>query len=394
MGFIRGLVLGVVGILLFLSLLLLGVGLSLNFTVLNPGFINGQIERLDVADVFREAVIESGTIDDTPRAIRVFLDEELPEFSDEMKAAVSGAVDRFYDYLHGRTDTLDLQVALGETVFAPELVYSLADRIDWPDLAEELIQENTGPNIDPIFAYLLDYIDNATVKMEDWYKDALRKLFPPMKEYLLGTSQSLDIFIPLDQPLTTLYITLLDVYNRYPPPELSGLTLAQKQAAFDDFFFFQLVAGWPTAIEIDSSFFAAAPESINQGLDELKADIEELKKNLGYYWFGFYGLFLLIALLIGAAYLMLRERRKLLLYAGIIFFIFGLIGFVGVMVTNAIVGTGTDFGDVPSAVQVWLPGLVESALRPILFFSIFAGAVGITGVILSHLHPHSPNPKF
>jgi hypothetical protein len=96
-------------------------------------------------------------------------------------------------------------------------------------------------------------------------------------------------------------------------------------------------------------------------------------------------------LLIGLAYLTLRRLRKTLLFSGIIFFAFGLIGFVAVMVTNAMITASTDFGAVPSAIQVWLPGVVESALRPFMFFSIGAGALGIAAIIGSILmHPHHP----
>lgn len=383
MGFLKGLALGVVGFLLFVSLLALGAGTSINFTVLNPGFINGQIKKLDLADVITESVLDSGAVDDAPQAIRAFLQNGLPEYSDELKDAAAEATNLFYDYLLGRTDTLDLQITLGETVLAPELIYSLAEKIDWPDMAEELMKENAGRNVDPVFIYLIDYIDDAAAKMETWANAALRDIVPPLHQYLLGSTDSLDIYVPLDEPFTTLYVTLFDVYTAFPPPELSGLTTNQKIAAFNEFFYFQLTYGWPDAIEINSSFFAGALEALNQGLIDLKGEIERLKGYVGDYWLAFYGLILFVLILIGLAYLVMRHKKKILLYGGSIFFVFGLVGFVSIMVTNAVIGINTDFGSVPSAFQYWLPGLVESALRPFLFFSIFAGVLGISAIITS-----------
>ena len=393
MGFLKGFALAIISILLFLSLLLVGTGVTVNFTLLNPGFINGQIENLDLAGVVRETVNDSATVNDVPQAVRDFIDNELPGYSEELKAAVSAAIDRLYDYILGRTDTLDLKVVLGETVLAPDLIYSLADKINWPDLAEELVRENIATDLDPTFSYLVDYIDDATLKMEPWIKASLREIVPPVHDYLLGQVQTLDVFIPLDEPAIILYETLLDVFNRFPPPELAGLTPAQRQTAFN-FFFFDLISDIPPVIEINADSFAGAPESLNQAFIELKVQVDRLKDYTAIYWAAFYGLIVLIILLIGLSYLTLRRLYKTLAFCGIIFFVFGLIGFVAVMVTNAIINTGTDFGAVPVAVQVWLPGVVESALRPFLFFSIGAGVLGIAAIIASILmHPHRPSSE-
>ncbi len=390
MGFLKGFALAIISIMLFLSLLLVGAGVTVNFTVLNPGFVNGQIENLDLAGVVRETINESSSTGDLPQAVRDFIDDELPNYSEELKAAVSEAVDRLYDYVLGRTDELDLKVVLGETVLDPDLIYSLADKINWPDLAEELVKREISPDLDPTFSYLVDYIDDATLKMEPWIKASLREIVPPVHDYLLGQSQSLDVFIPLDEPAFILYGTLLDVFNRFPPPELAGLSPAQRQTAFN-FFFFDLISDLPPAIEINTASFAGAPESLNQAFADLKVEVDRLKDYTAIYWTAFYGLIFLIVLLIGLAYLTLRRLRKTLLFTGIIFFAFGLIGFVAVMVTNAMITASTDFGAVPSAIQVWLPGVVESGLRPFMFFSIAAGALGIAAIIGSILmHPHHP----
>jgi hypothetical protein len=390
MAFFRGIGLGVMAFLLFLLVLILGLSINANFTVLNPGFINGQIQKLDVADVVREEVLASGAIRETPQAVHDFLQTELPEYSVELKEAVAEAVNRFYDYLLGRTDTLDLPVALGETILDPELLYSLADRIDWADLAEEMVQRNISDQLNPVFSYLTDYIDDATVKLDGWFKTTLREVVTPLQEYLLGQRDTLTIAIDLGEPVAVMYQTLFDVYNRFPPPEVSNLTPLQRQMAFNDFFFYELTAGLPAVIEIDSAAFEGTPEAINQALMELQVDLAQIKDYVNYYRFGFLGLLVAIAALASAAYLVLRERRKWYFYTGLTLFITGLVGFVTVMATNAAIGINTDFGSVPTAVHLWLPGLVESAIRPFLLFSILIGALGITGIILAQLDRTQP----
>jgi hypothetical protein len=394
MGFLKGLGLAVISILLFLSLLVTGVGVTLNFTALNPGFINRQIDDLDVTALLSEGIDDSPSSGDVPQAIREFLNNELPDYSEEIKAAVKEANNRFYDYLLGRTDTLDLKVVFGETILDPELIYSLADKINWPNLADELIREEIAENggIDPAFVYLLDYIDDAAVKLEPWFKDSLREIVPPVHDYLLGQSQTLDIHISLEEPATVLYETLFDVFNRFPPPELAGLSPDQRQMAFNAFFFFELIPTLPTEINIDSAFFSGAPQNLNQAFTDLKTEVDRVKGYVTTYWMVFYGLILFIVVLLALAFLITGRAKKALLFGGIVFFVFGLIGFVSAMVANSM-APGFDFGGVPAAVDVWLPEVIQDALRPFLFFSIGAGVLGIAGILASVLmHPHPPQP--
>lgn len=389
MGFLRAVGLGIIGFVLFAALLLTGVGLTVQLTLLNPSFINNQVEKLDVAELLTEEVVASGAIRDMPDAVRLFLDEELPEYSGELKQAAVGAVDRFYDYILGRSDTLDLPQALGETVFDPQLVYSLADRLDWADLAEEMMLRNLGTDLSPTFSYLTDYIGDAMVKLDGWFHDTLREVVPAFQQYMLGQSDELHYYIDLDEePYRVIYQTMLDVYNQYPPPELAELSPLQKQMAFNYFFETEIAVFLQQPIDIDSAAFEGAPEALNQAFADLEAEIEQVKTYVGYFQAGFFGLLLGMALLLGLAYLMLRDRWKLMLYAGVVLFVYGLIAFVGIMVTNSVVGVSTDFGQVPAAVQLWLPGVVESATRPLLFFSIFTGALGLAGIILSQVHQH------
>ena len=393
MGFLRGIGLGLTALLLFLTVALSGLAVNVSFTVLSPSFVKNQIEKLDLADVIREEVIDSGAIRDMPHAVSDFLNHELPEYSAELKQAVADAVDRFYDYLLGSTDTLDLPTALGETVLNTELLYSLADRIDWPDLAEELVQENIQGQIDPVFVYLTDYVDDAMIRLNGWFKNSLRQIVDPLQEYLLGQRPDLRVSISLGEPASVLYQTLFEVYNRFPPPELNHLSPLEKQLAFDEFFFYQLTYGWPNSIDLDATAFEGTPESIATALDELNADIAQAKDYVNYFRLGMIGLLLVIAGLAGAAWLILRDRHKFLFFTGLTLFVTGLVGFVTVMVTNAAVGINTDFGSVPSAVHIWLPQLVESSIRPYLFFSILIGAVGITGIIMAQINrPRPPSP--
>ncbi|APV43539.1 hypothetical protein Dform_00176 [Dehalogenimonas formicexedens] len=394
MGFLKGLGLALISILLFLSILLLGVGVTVNTTALNPSFINRQIERLDVASLIDESVSNDPAAAELPQAMRDFLKNGLPAFSQEIKTAAKDANSRLFDYLLGRIDTLDLGAVLGDTVLEPDLVYSLADKIDWPSLVDEQVRKELLKNggVDPTFGYLLDYIGDAAVKLDPWIKSTLREIVPPVHDYLLGKTQTLDVSISLEQPTVVLYSTFLDAFNRFPPPQLAGLSAAQKQAAFNNFFFFEFIPALPAAIDIDSSFFSGAPQEIAQGFSDLKTGLEDAKAYLTYYWLAFYGLIIFIVLLFGLALLILRRFSGLLLFGGIILLIFGALGSIAVIVADSTV-SAVDFGSVPAAIQSWLPGLVQNALNPFLFFSVGVGIAGIVAIVTSALMRREAPPK-
>ncbi|XUX00597.1 MAG: hypothetical protein TUN42_01050 [Dehalogenimonas sp.] len=146
MGFLKGLGLTLISVLLFLSVLLLGIGVTINTTALNPGFVNRQIERLDIAHLINEQISNDPSANDLPQAVQAFLNTEVPAYSQEIKSAVEQANDHLYDYVLGRVDTLDLDCAIGDTVLDPELIYALADKIDWPAVADELVRKEIAKN--------------------------------------------------------------------------------------------------------------------------------------------------------------------------------------------------------------------------------------------------------
>lgn len=393
MGFLKGIGLTFISIILFLSILLLGIGVTVNLTALNPGFVNRQIEKLDIAGLINEKISEDPSANDLPQAVRTFLDADLPTYSEEIKTAAEEANSRLYDYILGRTDTLDLNVVFGETILDPQLIYSLADRINWPSLADELVRKEIAKSggVNPTFSYLLDYIDDAAVKLDPWFKSTLRQVVPPVRDYLLGQTQTLNVSISLEEPAAALYTTLLDAFNRFPPPELAGLSAAQKQAAFNSFFFFELIPSLPAVIDIDSSLFSGEPQDLNQGFADLKTGLDRTKSYVNDYWLAFYGLILLIALLMGFAFLILKRFSGWMLFIGVTLLVFGLSGFASAMVANSII-TGIDFGSVPAAIQLWLPGVIQDALKPFIYFSIGAGILGIVAIVISILTRRRPGP--
>ncbi|ADJ25542.1 hypothetical protein Dehly_0215 [Dehalogenimonas lykanthroporepellens BL-DC-9] len=90
-----------------------------------------------------------------------------------------------------------------------------------------------------------DYVDDAMVKLDDWFKTSLRQIVDPLQEYLLGQRPALKVSVSLSEPTEVLYQTLFEAFNRFPQPELKYLSPLEKQQAFNQFFFYELaVLAW------------------------------------------------------------------------------------------------------------------------------------------------------
>ena len=114
MKFLKGLLLTVLSLLLFLSLSVFGIAFILNSTLLNPGFAARQVEKLDVSSLVRE-VVEMQFGEQLTQGAE-FLEEAINKvISDQepwLKEQVTAAIYSGYDYFLGKTERLSLIVSL------------------------------------------------------------------------------------------------------------------------------------------------------------------------------------------------------------------------------------------------------------------------------------------
>jgi len=108
----------ILGICLSLSIFVFGLALMLNQSLLNPDFIAEHVERLDIA-----ALAEETVIDQVPAEAAEFMGESLNEVLGEtiidieewMHEQAQDGIYVFYNYIEGKSDTLSLIISL-ETV--------------------------------------------------------------------------------------------------------------------------------------------------------------------------------------------------------------------------------------------------------------------------------------
>ncbi len=110
MKILKGLALGLLSLLLFLSLSIFGLAFMLNNTILNPDFVISELDKLDVTSLARDLVSEQ-----IPREIEFpveVLDDTIADLEPWIREQVSNGVYSGYDYLLGRSQSLSLVISL------------------------------------------------------------------------------------------------------------------------------------------------------------------------------------------------------------------------------------------------------------------------------------------
>jgi hypothetical protein len=115
MKFLKGFGLFILSLLLFLSLSVFGLALTINQTFLNPDFVVSQVDKLDITSLAGEMLSEQ-----VPPEAEQFMDEMVTEVVDNtladlepwMKQQVREATYSIYDYLEGRSQSLSLVISL------------------------------------------------------------------------------------------------------------------------------------------------------------------------------------------------------------------------------------------------------------------------------------------
>lgn len=113
MSFLKGLLATLLTFLLFLSLAAFGTLFALRSTLLDPGFVVAQVERLDVAALAEEMTVFQLSGEAPPEA--AFLEEALhsaiAENESHLKEQASAAIYTGYDYLLGKSEKLNVVIS-------------------------------------------------------------------------------------------------------------------------------------------------------------------------------------------------------------------------------------------------------------------------------------------
>jgi len=391
MKFVKGAASGLLGFLLFVSLIIFGILFLVNQTALNVNFVGSELDKLDVAALVEESIAKPGDQGAPEGEMETALVSTVAKLEPTMKEGVEKAAEPIYDYLLGKSETIDLASTLKSSLVSPDFVTDVINELDISAIASKVINEQLLQDIPPELEFLTDEVDDIIIGIEPTIKAELIAASGPIADYLLGETQNLSIEISTEPIVSQLKETIKERALASLPPELAHIPPDMREPYIDEHVD-QMTEMLPPTIAIDEALFPSEmPQQIAQGLANAEDSLGQAKQYVGYVQLGYKILIGVILLLIAGIILLNRRVRSATCKLGTIFLTYGVIEYTGALVAQNLLKTQLNLADMPSSLQAWLPQLTGDLLKPLEMFSLGVLIAGVILLIVSFVY--KPHPE-
>ena len=378
-------------ILLSLSLVVFGLAFMLDRTVLNPDFLIAEIDKVDVAAVVEDTLSEEmGSEDEFMASFAPALLDTISELEPMVKEQVGAALYPVFDYLEGRSQSLDLKQVLAETVLSPDFITAVAGRLDVSVMMEDFILEQFAEQVPEDMTHLLDYLPAALEENEPFLQEQFGSAVEPMVGYLLGQTPSFSVEISVEPVIEVVRDEAMEDFLASPPEGLSGLTQQQLEAIFEAEIV-AMLARIPTTMEIDESMLGTdLAAELDETLGEVEDVITEARQYVGYFQLGYKILIGFLALLVLGIVLLNLQVRGATRRLGFVFLTYGALMYAGTFVARYFANQQLEqlgqSGDVSLSLQSQLAQLPGSIISPLGMFSLGLLIGGVVLVVVSFVY--------
>jgi hypothetical protein len=356
---------GILSFLLLVSLAGFGIAFFINSTILKPDFVAGQVDKLDMAalasdyadDVFSEDRPQE--VEFLKEAVYKVASDQEPWLTEQFNIAVYDS----YDYFLGKTDRLEIYIPLDD------LKANVKNSL-WETLKDFLARAASAIPQSLFMPYIDEYYQDIVDVIPSEY-------LPPGMVGLSGESLRLYIHQHYNE-----FMNLLETTFRLPA--VSNLVLGQIPPYFNQYYddFVDEFEGTQTITE-----------------DDIPSDVMEnfqtVRKSIGYFQAGYYALIVFMVLLVAGIILINRRLKDSSHALGIVFLVYGIGEFAGVLFARYF-NFVKHIPDLPPSMETWLSGFIKDILLPLQWFSLGILILGAVLYIVSVLYkprtPPSPEP--
>ena len=178
----------ILSVLLFFSLNILAAGIAVDRTILNTGYINSAIEKLDLPAVMQEAVNDNPDEGLPPEALESLV-YAVGSLEAEIKTRLGYAVTDVYEYIRGGTSQIDLPRVLRNSLLADEFINSFIGKLDIKAISHDIAMEMTRESVPGEISYYVDLpgsVDKVIQDNEPQLKSQLQKAACSIAAWLTG----------------------------------------------------------------------------------------------------------------------------------------------------------------------------------------------------------------
>jgi len=273
--------------------------------------------------------------------------------------------------------TFGIAFMLNQTVLNPDFIVSQVDRLDITSLAEDMLSEQIPVEGEELTG---EVVSDTIADLEPWIKEQAAEAAYTFYDYLEGESPSLSLTVPLERVKTSLRENLWEAFLQSPPPELEGLSPAELEPYFNEYY--QQIAQ-----EIPSTFELNEASLGTEGM----ALLEQTRQIIDYFNLSYTALIGIILLSILLIILVHREVRGSTRTIGVNFLVCGALSFIGAFAAEKLSTPLLEQANMPPYIQTWLPQLLSDTLAPLEMYSIVLAAAGVVLLIVSFAYkPRQP----
>ncbi|MFC1862214.1 hypothetical protein ACFLT4_03645 [Chloroflexota bacterium] len=383
MKFLKSLAISLLGLLLFLSLSIFGLAITLNNTVLNPDFVTSELDSLDVSSLATEVVSGQAPQGELGTA----LINTIPKVEPLLKERLSAATYSIYDYLLGKRQNPELALTLKNSFLTTGFVASAMDNLDISSLASGFIRQKLAEKIPEEFMkYVTGYLDDAITKTEPLIKEEIVNASGPVFDYLLGESQSLDVVIPLEPIKQSLRDNLKEAFLQSPPSEFAQVPPALLELAFNQFYGL-FATQIPSTFELDESTLdTEIPANIAMAVVQGEEALVQAREYVSYFQLGYKLLIGFMVLLILGIILIYHEVKGATRTLGSTFLTFGAFNYAGILIAKYFTGTQLQLPEIPASLQTWITQLSLGLMAPMETLSLGLAIGGVALIIVSFVY--------
>ncbi len=393
MKILKGFALTILNLLLGLSLSIFSLLFLLNSTILNPNFITRELDSIDVSTIVEEILSEQTSGEEFPEEFKTALVNTIAKFEPIVKEQIGAAIDPVYDYLLGRSESIDLALTLKNTFLSPDFIASLMEELDISVLVEEFLSEQFAEQISEDMQFITEYLNEAITELEPAIKAELVAATGPIADYLLGESQSLQIEISLEPVVESLREPLKKIFIESLPPEAAQLPQSMIDQYFEQYFA-EATAMLPETFALDDAIIPPGmPAQLAEALATAEEGLEQARQYVGYFQLTYKLLIVFMVLLIaGIVFINRLQIRSITRQLGSTFLPVGALSFAGVLTAKYFGGAQLAKMDIPSFLQGWLLQFANDFLAPLQWFSLGILIVGIALTVTSFVYkPREPS---
>ena len=265
---------------------------------------------------------------------------------------------------------LGLAFTINSTVLNPQFIVAEIEKLDITTTLQEILAAQM-PSEDK--TYLMG-LNQSVIELKPWITEHISEVIHSGYDYLLGSTDTLQITISTEPVKQSLIKNLTQAYVQSPPPEYLQLS-PNDRANYLNQIQQGITQAIPTTLEINQATI---------GPDNMRV-VQQAKDDISYFHTGYFYLLAFSLILILLMIWIMREVKGATRVLGIIFLIDGALSMVVFLVCKQVIPGMIPMSNFPSQIQTWLPQVARDLLAPWGMYNLAILAIGVILLVVSFI---------